>query len=151
MPTWIQKSSYKGNWIDERIMIIRVPAADVFTCRSKIESSFQILQRKQVCETSCPVDTELPNMHEAEVPIFSERVLCLGKQAVNMPEIKFTERWKEHVAFSKNNGGHIQFIFPMLFVPKRTGYHPVSMNGFEEVKENMDKFFLKKPTFIELF
>ena len=36
-------------------------------------------------------------MHEAELHVFSDHVQNLGKSAMSTPEIKFTERWKEHL------------------------------------------------------
>ena len=36
-------------------------------------------------------------MHEAEVHVFSDVVLCMGKQAMNEPEIKFTRRWNDYL------------------------------------------------------
>ena len=49
-----------------------------------------------------PVDNELSKVHEADVHVFSDSVLCLGKQAMNMPEIGFTEIWKEHLEYYKD-------------------------------------------------
>ena len=49
---------------------------------------FQSCEAKKVCETTGPVDNELSKMHEAEVHVFSDSVLCLGNQAMNMPDTK---------------------------------------------------------------
>ena len=67
-------------------------------------------------------------MHEAEVHVFSDSVLCLGKSAMASPEIKFTERWIEHLERGSK-----------------------SMNGFDKVKEDMDKSLLQRPATIESF
>ena len=58
-----------------------------------IESPSEIFRIKEVCETSGPVDNELSKVHEADVHVFSDSIPCLGGPAMNMSEIKFTERW----------------------------------------------------------
>ena len=63
----------------------------------QVESSSQISRVRKVFETIGPVDKELSKMHETEVHVISDSVLCLGKQEMNMPEIKFNIRWKEHL------------------------------------------------------
>ena len=68
----------------------------------QIESPFQILRNKTVFETIGPIDTELKKMHEDEVHVFSVSVLLLGNSAMTSPEIKFTERWEEHVEIDGN-------------------------------------------------
>ena len=82
----------------------------------QIESPCQVLRNKEVCETIGPVDNELSKVHKADVHVFSDSVLCLGKQAMNMPEIKFTERWKEHLEQYRESarmidGDKVQFVF----------------------------------------
>ena len=57
----------------------------------------QILRKQRGCEIMSPFDGELSKMHEAEVHVFSEVVLCMGKQAMNEPEIKFTGRWNDYL------------------------------------------------------
>ena len=79
----------------------------------------QILRNKSVCETTGPIDNELSKMHEAEVHVFSDSVLCPGKSATASSEIKFTERWKEHLEYYKEtakriDGKHIQFKFHIV-------------------------------------
>ena len=86
----------------------------------QIESPFQILRNKQVCETIRPIDNELSKMHAAEVHIFSEPVLCLGRSAMTTPEINFTERCKEHLEYCKDLakiivGQTIHFAFHIFF------------------------------------
>ena len=44
----------------------------------QIESPVQILRKKEIRETIGPVDIELSNVHEADVHVFSDSVLCLG-------------------------------------------------------------------------
>ena len=66
----------------------------------QIESPFHILRNKEVCETSGPIDNELSKMFE--VHVFSDSVPCLGKSVMASPEIKFTERWKEHLEYYKD-------------------------------------------------
>ena len=61
----------------------------------QIESPFQILRHKEVCETTGPVANELSKVYKADVHVFSDSVQCLA-------EIKFTERWKEHLAYYKD-------------------------------------------------
>ena len=69
----------------------------------QIESPFQILRNREVCETRGPNDNELSKMHEAEVHVFSNSLLWLGKSAMNESEMKFTERWKEHLVHYKES------------------------------------------------
>ena len=85
----------------------------------QVESLCQISRNKKVRETHGPIENELSKVHETEVHVFSDSVVCLGKSAMNMPEIKFTERWKEHLEYYKDtakriDGKHIQFIFHIL-------------------------------------
>ena len=63
----------------------------------QVEYWSQISRVRKVFETIGPVDKELSKMHETEVHVISDSVLCLGKQEMNMPEIKFNIRWKEHL------------------------------------------------------
>ena len=81
----------------------------------QIDSPCQVLRNQEVCETIGPVDNELSKVHNADVHVFSDSVLCLGKQAMNMPEIKFTERWKEHLeqyweSARMIDGDKVQFV-----------------------------------------
>ena len=69
----------------------------------QIESSSQICETKKVCETIRPVDSEVSKMHEAEVHVFSDSVLRLGKSAMNEPEIKLTKRWIEYLVHCKES------------------------------------------------
>ena len=81
-----------------------------------IEYPFQIL-RKKVCETMSPIDNELSKMHKTNNHVFSDSVLCLGKSTMTTPEIKFTERWKEHIQKDITmiiGGEPIQFTFLIL-------------------------------------
>ena len=60
---------------------------------TEVATSSQILRKQRVCETIIsPFDGELSKMHEAEVHVFSDSVLCMGKQAINEPAIKMTTR-----------------------------------------------------------
>ena len=63
------------------------------------ESPYLILRNREVCQTIGPVDTELSQVHEADVHVFSDSVLCVVKQAMNMPEIKFTGRCRAPQVF----------------------------------------------------
>ena len=67
----------------------------------QVETSSQILKEKRVCETIGPFNSELLKMQEAEVHVFSDSVLCMGKQAMNEPEIKFN---KSGMVSSGNTG-----------------------------------------------
>ena len=78
------------------------------------------LAKQTVCETIGPFDGELSKVHDADVHVFSHSLLFLGK---HMREIKFTERWKEHLACCKDtakrvDGEYIQFIFHMFLDSK---------------------------------
>ena len=77
---------------------------------------------KEVCETIGPVDNELSKVHEAGFHVLSDSVIFLGKQALDMPEIKFTEGWKEHVGYCKDtknfSWNQIQFVFHLFFGAK---------------------------------
>ena len=58
-------------------------------------------------------------MHDAEIHVFSDAVLSMGKQAMNEPEINFTRRWNDYLeqyrkSARKIDGEKIQFIFHML-------------------------------------
>ena len=82
----------------------------------QIEIPFQVVRNKKLSETVCPLDNELSKMHEAEIHELSDSVLCLGKSAMASPEIKFIERWEEHVLYHKDtakryDGKQNQFIF----------------------------------------
>ena len=81
----------------------------------QIESPSEIFRIKEVCETSGPVDNEVSRVHEADVHVFSDSIVCVGGPAMNMSEIKFTERWTEHLGYYKNSarrvdGKQIHFI-----------------------------------------
>ena len=67
----------------------------------QVDAWSQILRNKNVCETIGPVGKKLSKVHKADVHVFSDSVPCLGKQAMNMPEIKFTERLKKHLSYFK--------------------------------------------------
>ena len=69
-----------------------------------------------VCETTCPFDRELSKMHDAEVHVFSDSVLCMGKGALKEPVIKLTNRWNDYLEQYKESariidGEQVQFIF----------------------------------------
>ena len=58
-------------------------------------------------------------MHDAEVHVFSDYVLCQGMQAMTMLGIKFSERWKEHLAYCNEtaqriDGEKFQFILKLF-------------------------------------
>ena len=57
----------------------------------QVDTSARILTKQRVCETNSPFVTELSKMHDAEVHVFSDSVLCMGKGAMNEPEVKFTK------------------------------------------------------------
>ena len=59
-------------------------------------------ESKKVCETIRPFDQELLKMHDAQVHVFSDSVLCTGNEAMHEPNIKFTRRWNEHLAYYKD-------------------------------------------------
>ena len=101
-------------WIGCAIMVSRTPKArGTFQqeCSTKCKQRATSCTRTQFppgrgaifksceknCETITSIDKELSKMHEAEVHVFSDSVPCLGKSAMTTPEIKFTERWKEHL------------------------------------------------------
>ena len=53
------------------------------------------------------------------VEVFSDSVLSLEMQAMNMQEVKFTERWNEHLECCQGSakgseGKHTQFIFHLF-------------------------------------
>ena len=64
-------------------------------------------REREVCETLGRVDSELSKMHEAEVHVFLVSVPCMGKPAMNLPEITFNMRWNEYLqqcrAFEKGS------------------------------------------------
>ena len=76
------------------------------TTWERIHRSWQPLADSQCLkscdETNGPIDMELWKMLEAEVHVFSDSVLCLEKSAMIAPEIKFTERWNEHLGYYKD-------------------------------------------------
>ena len=68
--------------------------------RERRESSCNLILHlrssgNRFCETIGLFDKELPNMHDAEVHVFSDSVLCMGQGAMNEPEVKFTKRWND--------------------------------------------------------
>ena len=67
----------------------------------QVDTSSQILRKTTVCEAIRPFDEELSHMHEAEVYVFSDSVLCMGNEAMHEPNLKFTRRWKDHLAYDK--------------------------------------------------
>ena len=63
-------------------------------------------------------------MHEAEVHLFICSVLRMGNQAINMPDIKFYVRWKEHLVHHKESarsidGAQHQFRFHIFLGSKK--------------------------------
>ena len=83
------------------------------------ESPHEIMRNKKICETIGPIDNEVSRMDEAEVHIFSDSVSCMGEGASHMPDLRFTQMWKENLRNYQNvamriNGTSIQFIFHML-------------------------------------
>ena len=90
----------------------------------------------RVGETMGPFDGDLLKMHEAEVHFLSDSVPCLGKSAMASPEIKFTERRKEHVEYNKDaakriDRAQIQFRFHSWCQDERDG----AQHRFDKVKE----------------
>ena len=105
-------------------------------------------------ETNGPVDSEMSRMHEAEVHVLSDSVLCMGKQAMNMLEERFNKRWNEYPEQYKESakmidGEQIQFGFHM-FLGERDSAQDRWMDP-TKVKEKMDNILLQKPALIELF
>ena len=68
------------------------------------------LVKKKVCETIGPIVNELSRMHEAEVHVFSDTVLCLETSRVKESSIKFIERWKDHLDREKGWEAHSIYI-----------------------------------------
>ena len=106
------------------------------------------MRNKKVCETIGPVDSELSQMHEAEVHVFQGSVLCVGNQAMNMPEIKLNVMWKEHLAHCmesarKIDGEQIQFIFH-LFLGSKTNEMEWIRQGKGEYGQN---FYIRKTNY----
>ena len=62
----------------------------------QVESPYLILRNREVCQTIGPVDTELSQVYEADVHVFSYSVLCVVKQAMNMPEKSNSPEGAEH-------------------------------------------------------
>ena len=62
----------------------------------QVNTSSQIWRKQRVCETLTPFDGELSKMQDAEVHVFSDSVLCMGKGAMNEPAVKFTKRWTDY-------------------------------------------------------
>ena len=58
----------------------------------QIEFTVSSRSNKLFARLGGPTDRELSIMHDAEVHVFSDYVLCQGMHAVNMPGIKFTEK-----------------------------------------------------------
>ena len=110
----------------------------------QVDTSSQILRKQKVCETIRPFDGELSKVHEAKVHVFSDSVLCVGKGAMNEPEIKFTDRGNDHVeqyreSARRNHGEKVHLVFHIFLAKRRTRSCQRLMNGFEKVKEKMDK------------
>ena len=85
----------------------------------QVDTSSQILRKQIVCETISLFDGELSKMHDAEVHVFSDSVLCMGKGAMNEPEVKFTKIWNECLeqyreSARRIDGEKIQFAFFIL-------------------------------------
>ena len=82
----------------------------------QVDTSSQILTKQGVCGTISPFDGELSKMHDAEGHVFSDSVLCMGKGAMNEPEVKFTKKWNEYLeqyreSARRTDGEKIQFVF----------------------------------------
>ena len=58
----------------------------------QVDISSLIFKNKRVCETIGPFDGDLSKMHEVEVHVFSDSVLCLGRGTMSEPDAKFTKR-----------------------------------------------------------
>ena len=73
----------------------------------QVVNSSEILSEQRVCGTLGPFDEELSKMHEAEVHVFSDSVLCTGRGAMNEPDAKFTKKMeflsRTKQGFSKKN------------------------------------------------
>ena len=96
----------------------------------------------RVCETMCPFDGDLLKIHEAEVHFLSDSVPCLGKSAMASPEIKFTERRKEHVEYNKDAAKRIDRAQIPFLVPRRTRRCAASIRqGQGEEKPVLIEFF----------
>ena len=53
-----------------------------------------------VCDTIGPVDSEsCRRCTRREVHVFSDSVLCLGKSATGVPDLKFTPKWTGNLEF----------------------------------------------------
>ena len=54
----------------------------------QVDTSSQILRRQRVCYTIGPFDGYMSKMREADVHVFSDSVVNLGKAALHSPKIK---------------------------------------------------------------
>ena len=112
----------------------------------KVDTSSQMLGKHRIWETTCLFDWALSKIHDAEVHVFSDSVLCMGKGAMHELEDKFTRRWNDYPERYResarwNDGEKGQVVFT-IFIGKKT--HEIvneSLSGSEEVKEKMDIFF----------
>ena len=68
---------------------------------------FKSCEAKRFVRQFGPVDIELSKVHEAEVHVFSDSVLWVGNQAMNMPEIKFNIRWMSTSCNTRNPQGEL--------------------------------------------
>ena len=118
----------------------------------EVDTSSQILREILACEDDWCFRRR--NLSEdarwQKFASFQMLVLCLKKQAMNMPEEKLNKRWNDHIeqnseSTGRIDGEQIQFVFRMFPGKKRqTKKCSKSMNGCDKVKEKMDNILLQK-------
>ena len=105
----------------------------------QVDAASQILRKQRGCETISPVEGELSKMYDAEDHVFSDFVLCMGKGAMNEPEIKFANRWNDYLEQYRDSARIIMerrfTSYSTYFLAKRRTRSCVrSMNGFEKAQ-----------------
>ena len=119
----------------------------------QVDTTSQILKKQRICETIRLFDGELSKMHDAEV---HGSCLCIGKGAMNEPEIKVTKRWTDYLeqyreSARRRHGEKTVRVPHISWQKRRTSSCARSIRGFDKIKEKMDNILLQKPVLIEFY
>ena len=112
---WNQVALWMVTWLWNNCAIMSKAEGKLL----QVDTSSQILRKQWICEATGPFDGKCSKMHEAEVHLFSDSVFMHGKSSDEVSELKFNNRWKDHLEQYRESarvidGEQIQFRFHMF-------------------------------------
>ena len=117
----------------------------------QVDTSAQILRIQRVCESIGPLNGELSKMHETEVHVLSDSVLCMGRGAMSRTSCQVHQKTRAIQGNSKPNCCRANSCSTYFLAKGRTRWCAKSMSAFNRVVEQMDQIFTPKHISIELF